>query len=153
MNKRFKSLSGATVLGLSLLLAAGAWSMGPGLGEDYDPSHKVAHLADRLGLDEDQQNSIEALMAAGQEQSAVDRERLKELKELLQVQVEDFNPGEAQKLADEIGEITTRITYLGTSTRAQVHAILTPEQREQMEALHEKRRERRSKWHQRGNSD
>ena len=153
MNKRINSLLGASALGVSLLIGAAAWSMGPAGGEDYDPAHKVAHLADRLGLDEDQQNSIEALMTAGQELGSVDRERLKELKESLQAQVEDFDPGATQQLADEIGEITTRLTYQRTSTRAQVHAILTPEQRTQLEALHEQRGERRSKWRQRGDGN
>ena len=150
MNKRFNSLLGASALGVSLLLAAAAWSMGPGGGEDYDPAHKVAHLADRLGLDEDQQNSIEALMTAGREQGSVDRERLHELKDLLRAQVQDFDPGETQQIADELGEITARLSYQRTSTWAQVHAILTPEQRAQLEAMHEQRGERRSKWRQRG---
>jgi Spy/CpxP family protein refolding chaperone len=70
----------------------------------------------------------------------------------MQAQRQNFNSGEAQKLADEIGEITTRMVFDATRTQAEVYQLLSEEQRQEMDALMEKRDERRAKWRRDGKS-
>jgi len=142
-----KALLGATMAGLALLsLSATSWAMSHGAGMDHDPGRMVAHMAQRLDLSEEQQNRVEELLTSSREQSAADRERLQVLRKQMHAQRNDFNTGEAQKIADEIGEITGRVVFDATRTHAEVYQLLTDEQRQEMDAMMEKRGERRGKW-------
>ncbi len=113
---------------------------------DRNPGRMLAYLADELDLSQEQEDEIRALYAEMQEQNEADRARLGELRELMKAQVEDFDAGTAQKYADEIGEIATRLAYVGVSHKAAVHDVLTPEQRELLEEMMQRRAERQERW-------
>ena len=148
-----KALLGATMAGLALLsLSAASWAMKHGGGMEHDPARMVAHMAERLDLTEDQQSRVEDILSSTRDESTVDRERLQVLRKQMQAQRQNFNSGEAQKLADEIGEITTRMVFDATRTQAEVYQLLSEEQRQEMDALMEKRDERRAKWRRDGKS-
>ncbi len=116
------------------------------IGGEHEGGRMLAYLADELDLSETQEAEIRALHEEVAEQNAADRERLEELKERMRAQVDDFDAGEAQRIADEIGEIATRLAYSGASTRAGVRALLTDEQRVLLDELMAERRERHERW-------
>ncbi len=148
MNKRFWRSMALTGLVAS---AAGA---GPAVGFDHltmashDQGRMMAELADKLDLTAAQETEIKTIYADASSASKADRERLRQLREQLLAQGADFDPGEAQKLADETGEITTRLVYSMASTRARIGAVLTDSQREQLQDLQAARHKGRrgGKW-------
>ncbi len=110
------------------------------------------HLIEKLALDAVQADQVRSIQSTTAEATRDDRERLKTLREQLREQADDFDQGAAQKLADEVGEITARLVYATTSARASVYSVLTEAQRAELEeirAAHESRREaRRQHWQQ-----
>lgn len=149
MSSLRKILLGAGFAGVALLsLSAAAFSGGHG-GMDHDPARMIAHMADRLGLSAEQQDQVEQIAEDSRERMAPYHEELKELREQLHAMRDDFDPDTARSVANRIGEITAELVYEMASTQAEIHDLLTPEQRERMESLMEQRSERRSKWHQR----
>jgi len=146
-NSMTRALLGATMAGLALLsLSAGSWAMNHGGVMDHDPGRMIAHMTDRLDLTEEQQGQVKEIMDSSRTQSTVDRERMKVLREMLREQRGNFNAGEAQTVADEIGQITSRMVFQATSTHARIYQLLNDEQKAEMDAMMEKREERHGKW-------
>jgi Spy/CpxP family protein refolding chaperone len=148
MNKRFWRSMALTGV---VATAAGA---GPAMGFDHltmgphDQGRMIVAMADKLNLDAEQETEVKAIYADANSATKADRERLRQLREQLRAQGDNFDPGEAQKLADETGEITSRLVYAMASTHARIGAVLTASQREQLQALqsaHQKSR-RGGKW-------
>ena len=152
MNKTLKKVllgTGCATLSLVTLTSA-SWSMNHGMGIDHDPERMLSHMAERLDLTDEQREEVTILLTTAQQATATDRERLQELRKELHAQGADTDEGRLQAAADEIGQITSRLVYQAAMTKARVQALLTPEQREEMAELMEKRAERRSKWHRGG---
>ena len=146
-NSITRALLGAAMAGMVLLtLAAGSSAMNHAGGMDHDPDRMIAHMTDRLDLTEEQQGQIKEVMASSRTRSAADRERMKVLREKMSAQRDNFDAGEAQAIADEIGEITSRTVFQAASTYAQIYKLLTDEEKAAMDAMMEKRHERRGKW-------
>jgi len=115
-------------------------------GGDSDPSRMLEHMSDRLELTENQHDEIEQIFASAREQTAEDRARLDELRNELQAMRPDFDPGRAQAIADEIGQITARMAYGMASTQAQVYQQLDAQQREEYDQMAASRDKRRDKF-------
>jgi Spy/CpxP family protein refolding chaperone len=60
-----------------------------------------------------------------------------------------FDAGEAQRLADEIGQITSRMVYQAASTQARIYQLLDEEQRAELGEFMEDHEPRRDRWHKR----
>lgn len=140
MNRTIARILPTAVLGTALLASAAAFSMGH--GHKFDSERMLAHMTEQLDLTATQQQQIGEILSSGKAQAEADRKRMGEIRKALEAQRSNFNPGEAQKLADELGEITSRTAYQMSSKRAEVHKLLAPEQREQMEEMKQKRGER-----------
>lgn len=140
MNKLVMRILPAAALGSVLLLSGTAWSMGH-KGE-FDSERMMAHMADRLELSETQEQQVGELLSQGAQQAKVDHERMREIREALKEQRHAFNAGETQKLADELGEISSRMAFQLTSKHAEVYKLLTDEQRQEMDEMAEKRESR-----------
>lgn len=151
MNRFVTRVLPTAALGTVLLLSAAAWSKGP--REGFDSERMLAHMSEKLELTESQEQQAQEIFAADRDQIQADHTRMREIREALEAQQSDYNAGETQKLADELGEITSRMAYQMTSNRAELHQLLTPEQRQEMDEMKEaregRRGERRSK-HERG---
>jgi periplasmic protein CpxP/Spy len=126
-----------------LLLATAAWSMGS--PHDFDSQKMLERMTDHLQLSDDQEQKIGAILAENSDQAKLDHQRMMEIREALESQRESFNAGETQRLADEMGEITTRFVYQSTEKRARVYQELNPEQQEQLADMHQRRDEHREK--------
>lgn len=155
MKNTLKTLLIGGSLAAALGLAQNSWSMGHAHDMEFDASRTVERMADRLDMSDEQRAKIEAILEAGGEQTTPDRERLQELKQLMHAQAANFDAGEAQTLADEIGEISGRLSYSLTAGYAEIYQLLDEEQRQQMDEWREQREARRGKWrrHQRGERD
>lgn len=142
-------LLGAGFAGVALLsLSAVAWSGSHG-GMERDPGRMLAHMADRLDLSDAQQEQAEQIISGAVEQGQQYREEMSSLREQLRAMQGNFDPDTARSLSQQIGTLTGEVVYLMASTHARIYDMLTPEQREQMEALREHWEERRDKWHHR----
>lgn len=141
-----KVMIGAIASGIvTLFITAVSWSMPPGDGPGHDPEHMVTHLTKVLHLTEEQQASVQTLLATSSEETGVDAERLHTLRDEMRDQTAAFNAATAQTAADEIGQITSRMVYRMASTRAAIYQLLDDEQKVAMNELEEKRGERRDK--------
>ena len=129
-----------------LLVVPLAWSMGPGGQSHPDPHRMLSRLSEHLALTEQQESQVREILAQSGDQARADRKRAQTLREALEQQHLDFNAGEAQRLADELGEVTSRMAYTLTSALAQVYGVLTEDQRAEFERL---RAEHRSRGHHR----
>ena len=137
-----KLIPGTALMGI-LLLSAGAWSMGPPPERNVDKI--LSHLSDELTLSETQELQINALVDESKEAGAADLARLGEIREQMKAMRVDFDAGTTQKLADELGEITGRMSYRMVSIQADIYQLLSPEQREELTTLSEQRDQRMEK--------
>ena len=134
-------MSSSLVALLACLWLPAALAMGPGF-EPPDPLHRVGVMADRLGLTEAQEGQLMALMNAARVESAVDRERAHQIRQQLEAMRTGFDAEDAEELARELGEVVARLAFTHASTRARVHALLTPEQQQRFEELRHRREDR-----------
>lgn len=131
-------------LGLSLVALPG--SARPGMMAGPESGERMERMIERLDLSEEQQSQVGDIMNSARTDAAADRERVRQIHQEMKSLVQNFDEGRAQELADELGQITARQTYQRTATQAQIYSLLTPEQREQMSSMREKRKERMSAW-------
>ncbi len=132
-----------TATGLTLaMLAATPTFAEPGKGpRHHGPGNMIEHIAKKLDLNDEQQAEIKALFEQSRGAGEADRERLQALHKSLH-SADTFNAAEVKAAADEIGEITSRMTYRRAETRYKVSQVLTGEQRLEMRAMMEKRKGR-----------
>ncbi len=135
MNKLIVSIllaSGLAVLP-GLALAQPGLSRGgpPGL----DHLDHLDMLADQIGLSEEQGSQIVEIVNAGQLATAVDRERMQQIRDELRAMTASFEPSQAQILADEMGEISARLVYSRAESHAAVRQVFTDEQKVLLDEL------------------
>lgn len=119
------------MLASSLVLAQPHWRPAPGL-------EMLDAMAERLGLTESQEASINELIGNSRLAQAEDRERLSQVRAKLHdlSRTSDaFDQAQAQVLADEMAGIAARMAVAGAELRWQVRQVLTEEQRAQADAL------------------
>ncbi len=100
----------------------------PGFCDRSGEGLNVNRLARHLDLTDEQREQIAGVINSAKLESAVDRERQRQLMEELQLQAENFDTGTTQNLADELGQVMSRLTYSRIYTMSQVRAVLTEEQ-------------------------
>ena len=100
---------------------------GPGM-----PGVIAGRMAERLGLDDVQRQSVMNVMDAARPEFEALREQGKTLRQ----SIRDLDPGEPsygvrlQDLSATSGQVAADLVLLTGRVRADVHAILTPEQRQ-----------------------
>ena len=142
MNRTLMRIIPATALS-GLLLATAAWSMGA--PHDFSSDRMLERMTDHLQLSDDQEQKVESILEENREQVKIDHQRMMEIREALEFQHENFNAGETQKLADEMGEITARFVYQSAEKRARIYQELNEDQRKQLKDMHQHRDEHREK--------
>jgi len=123
-------------------MSMAAWSMGPSHGMGGDPARMIAHLSDRLDLSTEQQTEVDSLALAAKQGSDADRARMNELRSQMLAMKGNFDPGTAQSVADEIGQLTGRMVYRASETFARVYQVLNAEQRTELDSMMAKHGER-----------
>ena len=145
MMSKWKTWACGAALAIAAVMSMAAWSMGPSHGMGGDPARMIAHLSDRLDLSAEQQAEVESLVATTKQSSETDRARMRELRSQMMAMKGDFDPGKAQSVADEIGQLTGRMAYQASETFAQVYQVLNAEQRTQLDSMMTKYSERRGR--------
>jgi Spy/CpxP family protein refolding chaperone len=131
----------AAFSGLSLAQPGNGHKGPPGL----DNLDHLDMLADEIGLTEEQGTQITDIVNAAQLESAVDRERMQQIKDELRAMADSFDASQAQILADELGEISARLAYNGAERHAAIRQVFSEEQiamLEELRAEHESSRSR-----------
>ena len=142
MMRKWKTWACGGALASAVLLSMTAWSMGPQHGGGGDPSRMIAHMSNKLDLSSEQKTEVEALVATAKEAGEADRARMQELRTQMFAMKSDFDPGKAQTVADEIGQLTGRMVYQASETFAKVYQVLDAEQRTKLDEMMAKRGER-----------
>jgi Spy/CpxP family protein refolding chaperone len=134
---------------ITLCLATAAWSMPTGGDRHPNPEKMLEMMSEKLELDEGQRAAIGKVLAQAEEESEADRERMLKLREMIDEGVALDNT-QIEALANEMGELTTRMVRGRLTTQAGIQALLNDEQREEMAELLEHRKKRnehrRSHW-------
>lgn len=134
-----KQLTIASLFLLALTATAMAQPpMGPRGGAGFESiggHHGGAHLAfleDVVGLSDAQRDKVNELVNASKLAGAVDRERMRQIRDaLFDLSAGDagFDTGQAQALADELGQIVARTAADNAELHWQIRQVLTEEQR------------------------
>lgn len=120
-----------------------------GQREGMRPEQMIQMLTRRLELDETQTEQAKNIVSAAKpefealrEKGAANREAMRNL------DVDDADYGvKLQNLSAESGELMAASSELRGRMRAEIHAILTPEQREELKAAPERRQIRARRNH------
>ena len=124
---------------LATVAATAVARPGFGVAPPYPPAPGLGFLevmADEIGLTETQESAINELIDASRLSSAVDRERISQIREQMQDLSRDddsFDESTAEQLAEEMASIGSRMAVDGAQLRWDIRQVLTPEQREQLD--------------------
>jgi len=141
------------ILVMTLLLAgtamANAWAgTGPHPERRFAPEMDgmiVLRLADRLNLTDTQTVQIESILSGVGDEMTDIGGALRASHEALRTAVhnESYDAELVSQLAGEIGILTTQRIELGATVRNEIFLVLDPQQRAQLEQLHQNRPFRR----------
>lgn len=112
---------------------------GPGFGLPH-AGMMSGRMAERLGLDETQRESVDNILSAAKPEMKALRERARANHDAMKA----LSPGdpEVQSIATSNGELATEATLLFARVRGEIDAVLTDEQRAQLAQLKEERGDR-----------
>jgi len=139
-------------LGLVAAVSAKPFSEGPGcergghhMGSDHkygDRGFNVDRIAKKLNLTDDQRTQIEAIVEGSKQQMSDRREKMQASREQLKelIQQSPLNETEVRKVADAQGDLKADMIVLRAQQRAKINAILTDDQRIQLEDMRGKKR-------------
>jgi Spy/CpxP family protein refolding chaperone len=119
-------------------------------GDFPRPDRLVEHLSRRLDLDDTQEQAVQNIVDAAAPEMTEIHDKAKQNREAIRG-LDASDPDYGAKLANlarENGELATSATLLHGKLRAEIHAVLTPEQRAEL-AGNDGRREGRHKGHHR----
>lgn len=140
-----KSLVSAA-LSVALLGAAVSYAQVPHSGE-HSHEAKLERMTKLLDLSESQQNEIKQVFQSNMSQKQADRKRLMELKRELRDFEGDFDAAAVQAKADEIGQITSRMTFQSVKAKQQLRELLSEEQRSKLKQHHAERKGHAKRGH------
>jgi len=150
----------ATILVLTLVLALGAGTvlahghghhkgchaakgMASGAGMD-GPGGPMMRMLARLDLTEAQRDQIRGIMEQARPRFQEQRERMMAVrKQLRELDPASFDEAAVRQIAAGLNGPLQEIAVLHQQVRSQIWAVLTPEQREQTEALRQTMQQRR----------
>lgn len=107
----------------------------PGAGAPQQPQgDQVDQLAQALGLSEEQQSEIRALVEEmGDDIESRQGEAQRLQMELSELVGHEYDESEIRSKASRLGELTGEMTALSALLQSRVQAIFTPDQREELE--------------------
>jgi len=113
----------------------------PGPPGGPGPEGFLEEHADRLGLDDDTRAAIRAIVDESRARAAELHDDHREARRALRDLLEQDSPDEAavMKQAELLGAIETQLRKHRLQALLRIHALLTPEQRKEMMALHRER--------------
>lgn len=119
----------------------GGHHMGAGY-KHGDKGFNVDRMAKKLDLSDDQRTQIEAIIAASKQQKSDQRDKMQanreQIKEL--TQRSPLDEAAVRTVADAQGDLKADMIMLQAQQRAKIHAVLTDEQRAELEDMGGKKR-------------
>jgi Spy/CpxP family protein refolding chaperone len=120
---------------------------GPGMGygpHRMDPEARIERMADMLDLTKEQRDKVRAIVDKSRPQTRELRDKMADNRNQLRTLAQQGSPKEAdvRKLADTQGKLMADMIVQRTKVRTEIHAVLTPEQREKLQ----QRFEQRGRW-------
>ena len=122
----------------------GAYKGGPGQKQGFR-GFNIDRMAARLNLTDDQRTQIEVIVDNSKPEMTELRNAMQENRQQLRelAQQSALNETEVRKIADTQGDLKAEMIVLHANQRANIRAILTDDQRVQMNEVRGKRRWRR----------
>lgn len=136
----------------ALIGGAGA-TFAQGQGPHHQRGEYMQHMLSGIDATDAQRQQIKSILEGNRTSMTSDREQLASAKKALRAldPMASNYKSEVSRLADQIAEATRQKTIDGAAVRAQVAAVLTPEQRASLKAHHEARMEQRQdRWQKSG---
>ncbi len=146
MNSTVKTvLIAATLIGS---VAATAAHAGRGCDKEHhghrgsDSEHRINRLADRLELSAEQRDQVRAIADKSRPALRAVHDKMQENRKSMRalMQQEKVNDSDIRKLADARGKLVAEMTVLRARMKSDIHAVLTPEQRDKLKQHSEHRR-------------
>ncbi len=122
----------------------GGHHMGSG-HERGDKGFKLDRMAKKLNLGDDQRTQIEAIMEASKQQMSDQRDKVQANREQLRslTMQSPLDEVAVRTIADAQGDLKADMIFLRAQQRAKINAILTDEQRAELEDMGGKKRAQR----------
>jgi protein CpxP len=122
---------------------------GTGMHEGGGPERLAKHLTRKLDLDQAQQQQIENIVSAAKPEIDALRDRAAANRNAMhELDINDSNhDARLNVLATEKGAIATEQALLHGRLKSEIHAVLTPEQKQELAASAGKMRDRIQKHH------
>lgn len=146
MNSTVKTvLIAATLIGS---VAATAAHAGKGSGKEhhgqrgFDSEQRINRMADRLELSTEQRDKVRAIADKSRPALRTVHDKMRDNRQAMRVLMQQEKPTEAEvrKLADVRGKLVAEMTVLRARMKSDIHAVLTPEQRDKLKQHSEQRR-------------
>ena len=146
MNSTVKSvLIAATLIGSVVATTAHA---GMGCGHErhgqrgMDSDHRINRMADRLELSAEQRDKVRAIADKSRPALRAVHDKMQENRKSMRALMQQEKPADAElrKLADARGKLVAEMTVLRARMKSDIHAVLTPEQRDKLKQHSEQRR-------------
>lgn len=139
------------VAGLGLLagMATAATAFPGGAPDEARMQQRMERMADSLGLTADQRQQVQQIHAQARPQFEEIGKRMQANRRAMH----DLDPSAADydaqvaKLAHEKGQLVEQMVIQRSHVRAQLHAVLTPEQQAKAKQLWQQRHQRKGDWH------
>jgi len=100
-----------------------------------DPAARLERMADRLGLTQQQRDSVRGIVDRYRPQTRQLSDRMRDNRQQLRTAMREAQPDAAQvqKLAQAQGDLVAERIVLHSKMRAEIDQVLTPEQRQQLQ--------------------
>jgi Spy/CpxP family protein refolding chaperone len=140
------------VAGLTVVLAGGAAFaalQGPGLLAHQGHERLLGMAKILLGLSDAQETQIRAIVGQRKAAALPLLEQLRQSHDAFQQAIESGKTDAVtlQPLADQVGRTVAQLAVMRAQAAAEIHAVLTPEQRAKARQLHDQFRDRlRQHW-------
>ncbi|MDH4047093.1 MAG: Spy/CpxP family protein refolding chaperone [Gammaproteobacteria bacterium] len=115
---------------------------GPGFGLP-NPAMITGRIAEHLGLDETQRESVDNIMSAAKPEMEALRDKARANHEVLRAL--DSGDPEVMNIAASNGELATEATLLFARVRGEIDAVLTDEQRAKLAEFKDRKSDRKER--------
>lgn len=101
----------------------------------------------KLDLSEEQRQQVKTITDEMKPQLKEQKAQLKDVSKQIRelVMSDNYDEGQVNQLADRKGDIVAELTKLKAAKKARVYALLTPEQKEKLANLRQKKQEQKSR--------
>ena len=132
-------LGAVVAAGALAAVAAGAHGFQGRHGDYHD---RIDHMARELNLTDSQTAQIKAIADADAPQLKALHDQIREHRQALRDKLKaGFDEATAKQEADAIGNLVGQTVFIGSRMKSQMYAVLTPEQKAQLDKRMEQRRE------------